>query len=163
MKNQKRSFRVLRRIIPVISAVMVLGLSYGLYLYFMPHRNVQATETDYMLSASKIVNEYLSDSKAANDKYLDTEGESKVIEIEGEVSDISEDYNGNVVVLLKGEQSPAGVSCTFYDESNANAHELKVGAIVRVKGVIRSGAAYDEDLEMYEHVILEKCAILLDK
>lgn len=160
MKNQKRSSRILKRIIPVVIALVVLGLSYGLYLYFMPHRNVQATETDYVLQASELVKEYMNDPEAANIKYLDAEGESKIIEVEGKVSDLSEDYNGNVVILLKEEQEPAGVSCTFYDESNANAHELKVGAIVRVKGVIRSGAAYDEDLEMYEHVILEKCAIL---
>lgn len=160
MKNQKRSSILLKRIIPIVIALVVLGLSYGLYLYFMPHRDVQATETDYKILASELVKEYMKDPEAANIKYLDAEGESKVIEVEGKVSNISEDYNGNVVVLLKDEEEPAGVSCTFYEESNSDASELRVGAIVRIKGVIRSGAAYDEDLEMYEDVILEKCAIL---
>src|SRR5690554_7571452 len=121
----------------------------------MPHRDVQATKTDYILRASDLVNEYLSDPNAANIKYLDAEGESKIIEVEGTISDLSEDFNGNVVVLLKETQDPAGVSCTFYKESNAQAQTLKVGDLVKIKGVIRAGASYDEDLEMYEHVILE--------
>jgi hypothetical protein len=35
-----------------------------------------------------------------------------------------------------------------------------VGQAITVKGVIRSGASYDEDLEMYENVILEKSDIV---
>ena len=119
MKSQKRSFRILKRIIPVVIAFLVLGLSYGLYLYFMPHRNVQATETDYVLQASALVQEYMNDPETANIKYLDAEGESKIIEVEGKVSNLSEDYNGNVVILLKDVQEPAGVSCTFDEESNS--------------------------------------------
>ncbi len=32
--------------------------------------------------------------------------------------------------------------------------------MIKVKGVIRSGANYDADLEMYEHVIMEKCDLI---
>jgi hypothetical protein len=42
----------------------------------------------------------------------------------------------------------------------SNNEELKIGTKVSIKGVIRSGAGYDEDLDMYEDVILEKCDLI---
>jgi hypothetical protein len=37
---------------------------------------------------------------------------------------------------------------------------LALGEEITVKGVIRSGAEYDEDLEMYEDVIMAKCDLV---
>ena len=125
----------------------------------MPHRNVQDTEADAAINVEQIVNEYLTNAEHANAKYLDAEGESKILEVTGVVSDISEDFNGQQVILLKTDKLEAGVSCTFTAETNESVSTLKVGDNIVVKGVIRSGASYDEDLEMYEHVIMEKCSI----
>ena len=125
----------------------------------MPHRNVQDTAADAAINVEQIVNEYLQNSELANAKYLDAEGESKILEVTGVVSEISEDFNGQQVVLLKSEMLEAGVSCTFTPETNESVSTIKIGDKIVVKGVIRSGASYDEDLEMYEHVIMEKCSI----
>ncbi|MBE9518928.1 MAG: hypothetical protein IMY68_10180, partial [Bacteroidetes bacterium] len=59
-------------------------------------------------------------------------------------------------VLLNGGKDKAGVSAIFTAETNDNLNGIMVGQAIKVKGVIRSGAAYDEDLEMYVNVILEK-------
>jgi hypothetical protein len=61
-----------------------------------------------------------------------------------------------VVILLQSDDDLAGVSCTFTLETNASTNGLSVGKEVIIKGVIRSGAAYDKDLEMFEPVIIEK-------
>ena len=37
---------------------------------------------------------------------------------------------------------------------------FKIGDTVKVKGVIRSGAEYDEDLDLIENVIIEKSALI---
>lgn len=132
------------------------------YLFNMPHRDVQRSTTDYQLTASTIVNEYLSETKKANEKYLDDEGESKILNISGPVASITEDFNNQKVVLLKSPEDKAGVSCTFTAETNAQVASIKIGQTIQVKGVIRSGASYDEGLGMYEHVILEKCALVLN-
>ena len=126
----------------------------------MPHRNVQETTTDYTLKATDIVKEYLTSPQIANDKYLDAEGESKILEIEGTISSITEDFNNQKVVLLKPNDQEAGVSCTFTEATNQSVSNLSVGQKVTLKGVIRSGASYDEDLEMYENVIMEKCDLV---
>lgn len=145
-------------IILVVAGIVIAG-SVGLYLFNMPHRNVQKATADYSLSSSQIVTEYLTDKESANKKYLAEDGDSKILEITGVVSKISEDFDGQKVVLLKGADDKAGVSATFTTETNANAAKLQVGETVTVKGVIRSGASYDEDLDLYENVILEKSDI----
>jgi hypothetical protein len=141
-----------------IGVVVAAGIV--LYLFNMPHRDVQASSTDYRVTASELVNEYLTDPEAANNKYLDDEGESGILEVSGLVVSITEDFNDQKVVLLQSPNDKAGVSCTFTAETNHQIEGLTEGQTVVLKGVIRSGASYDEDLEMYEHVILEKCAVV---
>lgn len=131
-----------------------------LYMFNKPARDVQATKTDFSYDSSAIVNEYLSDAKTANSKYLDEEGNSKVLEITGIVSSISEDFSGQKVILLKKATDKAGVSATFTKETNQNTVGVNVGDKITIKGVIRSGAAFDEDLEMYEDVTIAKCDIV---
>ncbi|MCF6332241.1 MAG: OB-fold putative lipoprotein [Draconibacterium sp.] len=144
----------------VALAGVLIGGGMGLYMFNMPHRNVQKTEADYVLTSSQIVKEYLTDRKVANQKYLAADGDSKILEINGVVAKISEDFNGNRVILIKGENDKAGVSATFTTETNASASKIHTGDKVAVKGVIRSGAAYDDDLELYENVVLEKSSIV---
>jgi hypothetical protein len=152
--------KTLKWSIIIIVLVLVVGGSAFLYMFFQPHRNVQTTQTDFKLETKQIVDEYLADYSAANDKYLQDEGNSKVIEISGTISGISEDYNKQKVVLLKSMGESAGVSCTFTPETNQNTNKLKVGDQVTIKGVIRSGARYDEDMELFEDIILEKCDLV---
>ncbi len=150
-----------KRIIKWRLIILVGGLLIGggtmYYLFNQPHRDIQAATADYKLEASALVNEYLTDAATANNKYLQDEGESKIITVSGTIASISNDLNNQTVVFLKSKTDKAGVSCTFTAETNMNAENLKVGDQVSIKGVIRSGAGYDKDLEMYEDVILEKC------
>ncbi len=152
--------KILRFIVFAGIAGVVIGGGVFLYMFFMPHRDVQATKADFTFTGSQIVSEYLADANAANEKYLSADGDSKILEISGEVSKLSEDYDGQKVVLLKGKNDKAGVSATFTPETNKNLKGVIVGQSITVKGVIRSGASYDEDLELYENVILEKSDLI---
>lgn len=149
-----------KKILITLAVGVLIAIGIALYMFFKPARDVQATKTDFSYSASAIVNEYLTDANAANEKYLDEEGNSKVLEITGTVADISEDFNNQKVLLLKNAEDKAGVNATFTKETNAHTNTIKIGDKVTIKGVIRSGASYDEDLEMYENVILDKCDIV---
>ena len=149
-----------KKIIIALGLGIVIAGIIAAVLFFQPHRDVQNTTTDFSYNASEIVNEYLTDSQKANNKYLDEEGNSKVLEIKGIVAKISEDFNKQKVVLLKYDSDKAGVSCTFTAETNSHTLNIKIGDKITVKGVIRSGAAFDADLDMYENVILEKCDVI---
>lgn len=146
-------------LILIVSGV-VFGGGVILYIFNIPHRDIQATSADYQMEAKQLVSEYLADASAANNKYLQEEGDSKIIVITGIVASIDEDMKQQKVVLLKEAGEKAGISCTFMASTNANAENLRKGNKVTIKGVIRSGAGYDEDLELYEDVIMEKCDVI---
>lgn len=144
--------------------LLIAGLAIGggtaFYIFNMPHRDVQAIEADFNMNGIELVNEYLMDAKNANDKYLQEEGDSKIIAVTGTVASIDENMKQQKVVLLKAAEDKAGVSCSFMASTNVNAKKLNLGDQVTIKGVIRSGAGYDDDLELYEDVIMEKCDVL---
>ena len=150
---------MLKKIIIAVAILVVTGGGYGLYMYFMPHRDVQSIEAFATVSSTDLINEFLEQKEEANKKYLAEDGDSKVIIVTGNVQSIEVDQKKQKVVLLKEENSNLGVSCTFMLETNENADLLQKGDFVRIKGVIRSGAEYDEDLDLYEDVIIENCDI----
>jgi len=143
--------------------VAITGIAIGslivLYIFNAPHRDVQSAKVDFKLTANELVKEYLSDASLANDKYLQEEGESKILAVTGTVKSIDKNLENNYVILLQDE-ALSGVRCTFTIESNDHAALIQEGQKVMIKGVIRSGASYDEDLELYEDVILDKCDII---
>lgn len=155
--SKKQIFKILL----ALGAVGVLiGGGIALYMFNMPHRDVQAAKADYEITGSTLVAEYLDNPEQANSKYLDEEGDSKILIVSGTVADITDDLNAQKVVLLKAEGDKAGVSCTFTASTNAAAETLKTGQYVRIKGVIRSGAGFDGDLDLYEDAVLEKCDLM---
>ena len=160
MTSKKRILKI--TLLFIAAGILIIG-GVGFYMFNKPARDVQKTKTDFSFKAGEIVNEYLLDAQKANEKYLDEEGNSKVLEVTGIVAEISEDFKGQTVILLKSNSDKAGVSCTFTAESNAHAAAVQVGDEISIKGVIRSGASYDEDLGMYENVIVEKSDIVSNK
>lgn len=158
--KQMKKRKILRIIILTAVSGLIIGAALTIYMFNMPHRNVTETDPDYYLTTTEIVSEYLENSDIANEKYLASDGDSKILQITGNISEISEDFDGNMVVLLMGENKRAGVRVTFTGETEPAEGSLSVGQQITIKGVIRSGAAYDEDLEMYENVIIEKSVII---
>lgn len=155
----KREKNIKTGIIIAISGLLI-GLGVGLYVFYMPHRDVQKASTDYALSASELVAEYLNNREAANKKYLAEDGNSSILEVKGTVARISRNYSGQKVVLIKEASDRAGVNCTFMPNTNANAEKLNPGDQVTIKGVIRSGPSYDPDLGMYIHAVLDHSDVI---
>jgi hypothetical protein len=150
-----------RKLIKVALIVVAVGIvsaaSIAFYIFNKPHQDVQSAAIDFTLTSTALVQEYLTNPQDANQKYLDDTGNSKIMAVTGKVHSISRDMNNQVVVLLQDEGDKAGVSCTFSAATNASAEKLSLGQTVTIKGVIRAGAGYDADLDLYEDVILEKC------
>lgn len=153
-----------KSVLKKIGIVAVVGILIAgavvFYMFNKPHRDVQAANIDFNLTTNEIVSEYLNDSEAANLKYLDDAGNSKIVAITGTIYSISTDQKNQKVILLQSKNDKAGVSCTFTKDTNINAEKLKKGQTVTIKGVIRSGAGFDEDLDLYEDVIVEKSDVL---
>jgi len=150
----------LKKILVTGLIAAIVGLAIGLYLFNMPHRNVQSAKADYSLTSSQIVAEYLDNKENANRKYLAANGNSKILEVTGSVRKTSENYNRQKVALIMNKDDKAGVRASFTFETNMHVSYIETDQEITNKGVIRSSASYDEDLELYEHVTLEKSAIV---
>lgn len=149
-----------KKILSALGIIALIVIGYVAYLWFQPHRDVTATKADAEIKASALVDEFLNNPEAAQDKYLDIEGQSKILIVEGIITQITTDQLGQKVVQLKNSpDDKLGVACTFTLETNAQAQTLKVGDQVRIKGVIRAGAEYDEDLELGIDAVVEKSSL----
>ena len=151
----KRRKLIRTGIIVAFTGIVIAGLI-GLYMFNMPHRDVQSTKTDYQLTVTSLVNEYLENAESANEKYLASDGDSKILEVSGTVTKISEDFSGKQVIILKNKNDKAGVSCTFNEKVNVPS----LGATATAKGVINAGASYDADMELYQDVVLSNCTLV---
>ncbi len=152
---------LIKKLLLTGAVAILIGFGYVVYLFNMPHRNVQRVKAFVEIESAVLVQEFLNNPQAANAKYLAEDGESKVIIVKGHVDAIFEDQKNQKVIVLKEKDEKVGVSSTFMPETNKNVEGLKIGDYIKIKGVIRSGAEIDEDLELYEDVIIEKSDIVL--
>ncbi len=150
----------MKKVLIGLGILAVIGIGIVSFILLEPHRDVQNTKADASIESTQLVEEYLKDATVANNKYLADDGQSKILIISGRVHSIEKDGAGLPVVYLKTNKAKMGVNCTFVVESSEEASTLKVNDKVKIKGVIRSGASYDEDLDLYEDVIVEKCALV---
>lgn len=82
--------------------------------------------------------------------------------VEGKISKISENQNGEKVLVLKEEGVKAGVSATFSKKDAPWPVAVKPGDVIKIKGAITAGSSYDADLDLYEHAVLVQCVIVRD-
>jgi putative nucleic acid binding protein len=151
---------MLKKILIIGGLLIIIAFGIGLYMFNMPHRDVLTTPADMNIQATELVKEFLENNALANEKYLSDDGDSKILVVSGRIASITEDGLGQKVVLLKEKEEKMGVNCTFTLKTNNQTEELKIYQIVKIKGVIRAGAEYDEDLDLNEDVIMEKCSIV---
>lgn len=152
--------KVIYRILLVVIVLAAAGGIYAYYLWNMPHRDVAAAEIDYHIEATELVNEYLANEQKANTKYLDESGDSKILAVSGTVQRVSKNMNDDVVIILRETGEKAGVQFTFTQDAGNDVAGLQKGDIVTIKGVIRSGAKYDEMMDLYLDVIVDKSLLI---
>ncbi len=152
--------KTIKRIGLIILAGIIIAGSIGAYMWFKPHRDIQATKAFAELKVNDLVNEFTANAATANAKYLASDGNSKVLIVEGRVSKILTNQNNETVIVLKDEGAKAGVSATFTQKTSANTTGIKEGDTIKVKGAITAGNSYDADLDLYEHAILVQCDIV---
>lgn len=152
--------KTIKRIGAGVLVIIIIAGSIGAYMWFKPHRDVQATKAFAEMKSSELLQEFSADANAANAKYLSRDGNSKVLVVEGRVSKISANQSGEAVIVLKDEGAKVGVSGTFTLKTSPNTAGIKVGDIIKIKGAITTGNSYDADLDLYEHAVLVQCDII---
>jgi hypothetical protein len=109
-------------------------------MYNKPHRNVQDAKA-LTIAATKLAADYENNEPEANSQYLD-----KILEVSGEISDISKNQKGEQVITLRGTDL-SGIICTL--EATVQT-AIKPGASIMIKGIC-SGYLTD--------VVLVRCMV----
>jgi ATP-dependent 26S proteasome regulatory subunit len=111
----------------LLSLLIVITTSgfIGYKMYTKPHRDIENTEA-IKVDATKLATEYENNELRANLDYLD-----KVIDVTGEINEITKNQKGETVFTIKGTDM-SGLICTLEEVSPA---EIKPGTSVTVKGI----------------------------
>jgi len=140
----------------VAFCVTLLVLGIGLNMYFEPHRDVKTAPVFDEFDVDDFTSEFLDDPEAAQEKYLSDDGDSKIVEISGTISDIDTNLKGEIVIELRGEKKEAGARFNLMDDQKETVTKLKVGDKTKITGVVSAGAQFDKDLNIYLDAILEQ-------
>ncbi|MCW3087676.1 MAG: hypothetical protein JWQ78_1062 [Sediminibacterium sp.] len=130
-------------VVAVIAVAAAVSAVY--WVYNKPHRDV-AKEQGVQLSAQKLYDAFRTNEAEANKQYLD-----KAIELTGEVSEVSTNQDGNVVVNFKTSDPLFVINCTF----KTNPGELKPGQTLTFKGIC-TGYIPDANVVINEGVLVNK-------
>jgi len=112
-------------------------------------RNIQEEKVLFVMSASDLFNSFFSDSKSANDIFLDKTGL-----VSGKISSVEKANNQKVIsmVFRKGIFGDEGVRCVMNDNSDNETEKFEIGTYVVLKGVCMGYNQTD--------VILTKCSVI---
>ncbi|MBS1575546.1 MAG: hypothetical protein JST09_09615 [Bacteroidetes bacterium] len=152
--------KIIKRLSLLALAFTITAAGLVLFLWFKPHRNVQAGKVFAEIKARDLVNEFTADAAKANAKYLAADGNSRILIVAGRINKITVNQNGEKVITLKERDEKAGVNATLTQKAGENTGNIKIGDIIKIKGAITAGNSYDTDLDLYEDAVLVECAIV---
>jgi hypothetical protein len=138
--------KFLKIILIVIFIIAVLLAGVYLYLRFMPEKSISNQKADFSLSATKLAEEYETNSTGSDRKFID-----RIIEVTGVISEITIDQKNSVVFILSDKASSTGVLCTLNEKFHKKINRYKIGDTITVKGTC-SGMLFE--------VVLNKCIIV---
>ena len=116
----------------ILTIIGVLtGTGVYIYVFYKPHRNYERARVDVKLAAKNLFDEYTSDQKTADQRFL-----GKVVEITGEMTDVEQADSLVIVVFAyrSGDFGDEGIRVTMLPDYNEKARELRPHQSVDLKG-----------------------------
>ncbi|MEZ5016947.1 MAG: hypothetical protein R2800_07830 [Flavipsychrobacter sp.] len=133
---------MLKKIIIVLLLLAVVGGGVAYFMWNKPHQKAEDIK-GIEVTVSQVANDFSTDQKKAEAKYLD-----KVIEVAGTVNEVNQNQDGQLLVILGGEDPTASVQCSMRDKGVA----VKEGDKITVKG-------FCAGLSLFEDVMLTDCVL----
>ncbi len=101
---------MVKKIIVVVLLLALIGVCTGIYLWNKPAKKVENAK-GIAISAADLSKEYATDEKAADTKYL-----NKAIEVSGTISEIDNNQDGGMMVILQTADPTTGIQCTMREK-----------------------------------------------
>ena len=115
----------MKKALIIVAIVAVVGISYGLYVFFKPSRDVRE-EKALPITATAIFDSFTVNENRANELYL-----NKAILVTGEVVEFKQNQEGMAVVYLKTNDPVFGVNCTFKEDPGV----IEKGSTITFRGI----------------------------
>jgi uncharacterized protein (DUF1330 family) len=137
-------------ILTIVLFLVLLTCGIGYYLYNKGPVDVQDSDS-IKINAAELYDAYIKDLAAAQKKYT-----GRILEITGEVHDVSVNQQQKKILLLKSHSDGAYVNCTM-EENTENIH---ANDKVNVKGICSGIGEGDVDLGIKGDVYLTRCYLV---
>ncbi len=136
-----------------IIILALAGAAVGYYLYNKGPRDVKSA-SGIAVTAVHLYQSYLTDSTGAKQKYTD-----RIVEVTGEISEVSENLQQQQIIMLKSNTEGAYVNCTLEEK----AASIPSSGTIKIKGITSGIGQGDADLGISGDVYLTRCYIIQSK
>lgn len=119
----------MKKILPALVLVALIGGGIGYYQWNKPHQNMESAAADLTMEATALFAAFEADENAANAAYLD-----KIIQVSGTVITSSIGEDGLVKVTLDSGDAMFGVICELDALATHQRTQFLPGEPLTVKG-----------------------------
>jgi len=111
---------MIKRILIVITLIILIGAVAGVYLWNKPHKKVEDAK-GITITATDLSKAYNTNEKAADSLYL-----NKAIEVSGTISEVDKNQDGGIMVILKSGDPMTGIQCAMRDKGISLSKDQQV-------------------------------------
>src|SRR3569623_1735749 len=126
-----------RSIFSIFIAMIVIAAIIGFVIWNEPHRDIKDAAA-LKTTAVQLYSDLTKDSATMKSKFA-----NQVVEVSGEVKQVSENQKGDQIILLKTNVSDGSVNCTM-EEKTSN---VKPGNTISIKGICSGYIGGDPDID----------------
>jgi ABC-type glycerol-3-phosphate transport system substrate-binding protein len=144
-----------KKIMLALIVVLLAAAAVGYYLLNKKHFSVANTTAAAKITAVVLHQTFIADSALAKNKFIGDETNQKVIQVEGEVSEIKNDQQGNTIILLKTATDGAFINASMEGKTES----IKIGSKIVIKGIC-TGYNFDTEMGIPGDVILTRCYLI---
>jgi ABC-type protease/lipase transport system fused ATPase/permease subunit len=138
-----------RNIFITILVIVVAVVVVGYRIWNRPHRDVKAASA-VKISAGELYKMFTADSSNARTKY-----QNNILEVMGEVKQISKNQQNQQVIYLKTQTADAAINCTMEE----SAENIRTGETVTLKGICSGYISGDAEMGLAGDVFLVRCYV----
>lgn len=124
---------IMKKVILVILGLIILGGTYGFYLYNKKTPSLENTKPDFTLTAEELYNSFSTNEKDALERY-----EGKVLQIEGEILSLTQTDSISNIILNSEEALFGAVNCSFNSLKSKHNKNDKITLKGRCQGFLNS-------------------------
>jgi hypothetical protein len=138
----------------LIVLVLIAGAGFYAYKEYNRTNNILTNaRPDFTKTPEELINEFTSNEKEANTKYLD-----KIILLSGNIKSIDKDEKGYYTIALGDTASMSSVRCSIDSTYTAQASTLPSTGTIHIKGICTGFNA--DEMGVGSDVILNRCVII---